>query len=60
MNFSQSHKPAAPARYVLRSLVALATLLVLTGAHADERSDLEQLRATTMALIQAPSARRHC
>jgi len=53
MNIFPSHKPAAPARVLPRSLVALATLLALTGAHADERSDLEQLRATTMALIQA-------
>jgi hypothetical protein len=35
--------------------VALAASLTLAGlpAHADERSDLEQLRATTMALMQA-------
>ena len=35
--------------------VALAASLALMGlpAHADERSDLEQLRATTMALMQA-------
>ena len=35
--------------------VALAASLTLFGvrAHADERSDLEQLRATTMALMQA-------
>lgn len=36
-----------------RSLVALAALFALSAAHADERSDLEQLRATTLGLIQA-------
>ena len=38
-----------------RRLVAVAAVLVATSApaHADERSDLEQLRSTTTALIQA-------
>jgi hypothetical protein len=38
---------------VRRALVALAALSALASARADERGDLEQLRATTLALIQA-------
>ena len=53
MNHIHPPMPTAFARPLRRSLVALATLLALSTAHADERSDLEQLRATTMALIQA-------
>ena len=36
-----------------RVLVAAAALCLLSLARADERSDLEQLRATTLGLIQA-------
>jgi hypothetical protein len=36
-----------------RSAIALAALFLLSSARADERSDLEQLRATTLGLIQA-------
>ncbi len=44
-----------PSRLVAlrRPLVALAAVFALGTAQADERSDLEQLRATTLALIQA-------
>ena len=35
------------------SIIALASCLVVTAAFADERSELDQLRATTLALIQA-------
>jgi hypothetical protein len=48
-----SHPPKPLARHLLRSAVALAALFALPAAQADERSELEQLRATTMALIQA-------
>ncbi len=44
--------PSRPAT-LRRSLVALAALFAFGVAHADERSDLEQLRATTLGLIQA-------
>ncbi len=50
---STSPKPAAVARHLRRSMVAVAAVFALSAAHADERGDLEQLRATTLALIQA-------
>jgi len=45
--------PSSRPSTLRRSLVALAALFAFGIAHADERSDLEQLRATTLALIQA-------
>ena len=53
MNIAPPIKPAVRARPFLRSLLALAALLAWPGAHADERSEVEQLRATTLALIRA-------
>jgi hypothetical protein len=54
-----SHAPASPHRPARRRAALLPTLLAVaaacaaTSARADERADLEQLRATTTALIQA-------
>ena len=53
MNITSSPRHAAFARHLRHSMIALATLVALPAAHADERSDLEQLRSTTLALIQA-------
>lgn len=52
---SNAFMPArrAPSRRLLPTGVALAAALAFMPAHADDRSDLEQLRATTQALIQA-------
>ena len=40
-------------RMLRPSAIALAALLAVSAAHADERGELEQLRATTLGLIQA-------
>jgi hypothetical protein len=45
--------PTMPSSPFLKSLLALGLALALAPARADERADLEQLRATTLALIQA-------
>lgn len=51
MNLLPTSKPSGGA---LRPAVfALAALLAMPTARADERADLEQLRATTLGLIQA-------
>jgi hypothetical protein len=42
-----------PPHRLRQGLVALAASFALSAAHADERTDLEQLRATTLGLIQA-------
>ncbi len=39
--------------HALLAATSLACALSATGAHADEREDLQQLRTTTLALIQA-------
>ncbi len=53
MNITHPPKPSAFARHLRRTVLALAAVAALPAAHADERSELEQLRATTLALIQA-------
>ncbi len=51
---THAHLPArARDRRLLPTLVALAAALAFAPVRADERSDLEQLRATTLGLIQA-------
>lgn len=45
--------PALRPRTKRLAVCALAALLIATGAQADERAELERLRATTQALIEA-------
>jgi len=45
--------PRAETKSARRSLVALACCLAMSPAMANERAELDQLRATTLALIQA-------
>jgi hypothetical protein len=52
-SFSSSNAPRGPRAAVRPLVLALAGCLAVGTAQADERSDLEQLRATTLALIQA-------